>query len=204
MNYTELKALALAYSDREDTEVINRIDDFLRVVEARLSRKLKVGEMSTRSITNTIAGDEYYSLPDDFAGLRDIEIKDSITSTEKTTLKYVTPEKSNYYSSVNMPGIYYTIVANQIQLIPAQQDNIMEVIYYKKLTPLSAAAPTNWLSINFPDCYLFGIMTEICAFVKDSESAKLWDARYVEAITEIEYDDKMTRWSGPSLQITTD
>lgn len=203
MNYAEIVALALSYADRTDAEVANRVDDFLRVVESRINRVLKTMEMSIRTSTITITDKEYYALPTDFEGLRDIEIRDSASSSYKTTLQYLNPEQLNNISGIDgLKGIYYTIVANQIQIIPIQAPGkVIELIYYRKLIPISTTFPENWLSLYNPDAYVFGLLTEIHSFLKDKESIAMWDARFKEALAEIQFNDTSRRWSGTPMQI---
>lgn len=201
MNYTEIKTAALSIADREDTETVDNIDVFLRIVEARISRKLKVGDMSVRKEIATVEDQEYYDLPAGFAGLRDIEIKDSATATDRATLKYYSPESLNNHSTNKGQEVAYTIIANQLQIVPDKGDLTLELVYYKKVTALDSTNNENWISIDNPDAYIFGLMVEISAFVKDAEAANLWDARFKEALNDIDDDDQETRWSGQSLQI---
>jgi len=202
MDYTEIVNLALSYSDREDAEVEERMDDFLKIVEARINRKLQVQRMSVRTLITTKIGQEYYGLPVDFGGLRDIEIRpvDS-ESGGRSTLKYMSPEQMNSYSGSNGTNIYYTIIANQIQIMGPQDNMILEIVYYKYLTKLSLATPENWASIYNPDLYTFGLLVEISSFAKDAVAKELWDARFKEALAEIKDDDQDTRWSGTALEI---
>jgi hypothetical protein len=202
MNYTEITKMALSYADRSDTEVTSRIDDFLRVVEARINRRIKTQRMAARTVTIAIAGQEYYALPEDFAGMRDIEVRKTLNATKRTTLSFLTPEQLNQIVNAEYSGnyVYYTIVANQLQIFP-HQDGIIEMIYYKRLPALSSADNTNWLSEYNPDTYVFGLLVEISAFVKDPEAAKLWDKRFQDSLDELVYDDFMSRWSGPSLVV---
>jgi len=202
VNYLEVKELALAYSDREnDTEILAKIDLFIRVTESRINRILKVQKMSIRTQLLTVADQEYYGLPFDFAGLRDIEIRDDDTSKSRDTLQYLSPEQMN--DAVKKGGvggkIAYTIIANQLQIYPTQDGKLFELIYYAKVPQLNSVDTTNWLSENSPDVYLFGIMVEISAFVKNAEVAQLWDTRFATAMEELHHDDKLTRWSGTSL-----
>ncbi len=205
MNYAEIVALALSYADRTDAEVANRVDDFLRVVESRINRVLKTMDMSTRTTTITITDKEYYTLPDDFAGMRDIEIREA-ASSYKTTLQYLNPEQLNNISGLDgLKSVYYTIVANQIQIMPIQAaGKIIELIYYRKLIPLSTTFPENWLSLGNPDAYVFGLLTEIHAFLKDKESIALWDTRFKEVLADIHTNDSMSRWSGTPLRIRSE
>ena len=208
MNYLAVKEIALSYSDREsDAELPAKIDSFLRIVEARVDRVLKVQRMTVRTLLTTVAGQEYYGLPSDFAGLRDIEVRSADTvdgeARDRQTLSYLSPEQMNAVSSIDggTVGIYYTIIANQLQISPPKDAKIMELVYYRKLPNLTENDNTNWLSEDNPDTYVFGLMVEISAFVKNEQSTALWDARFKESLAEIDLDDSKSRWSGVALQM---
>lgn len=202
MNYSEIRDLALAYADRSDTEVTSRIDSFLKIVEARVNRALKTRDMSSRTTISTVLDQEYYSLPADFAGLRDIEFRDTVNSDIRITMHYLTPEQMNIVYSNSLQGYYYTLVANKLQISPTQPSGkIIEIVYYQKLVPLTSLATTNWLSASHPDVYTFGLLVEISSFVKDAEAKALWDVRFVDAVAAIQTDDDRIRWSGTPLTI---
>ena len=200
MNYSDIKDLALSYSDREDAEVSNRIDNFLRIVEARINRFLQVRKMASRVVLVTDENQEYYGLPNDFNGLRDIEIRASLDSTTRTTLKYLNPEQLNAVNE-DYDGIYYAIIGDQLLIRPAQENKILELIYYQKVPALSSTDTTNWLSDDYPDAYVFGILVEISAFVKDVEATQMWEQRFSAALGAIENTDSRNRWSGVSLEM---
>lgn len=206
MNYTDITSAALEYADRaSDTEVSARIDTFLRIVESRTNRMLQVQKMATRAYLQTLEGYEYYTLPDDFNGIRDVEISDTLNANGRKTLQYISPEQMNNASSNRnniVAAIYYTIIAGQMQIMPPQSANkILEVVYYRGIRALSNASTENWVSIYFPDVYIFGLLVEISSFTKDVIAKDLWDQRYKEAVGEIEVNDSRTRWSGTALQM---
>ena len=200
MIYSEIKSLALSYADREDAEVSNKLDSFLRIVESRINRFLRVQKMSAIALISTIADQEYYALPPDFNGLRDIEISDSTTSDTKITLKYLNPEQMNNVTE-DYTNIYYAIIGNRLQIKPAQENKILEIIYYQKLPELTSTDTENWLSQDFPDAYVFGLMVEISSFVKDMEAGVLWEQRFSDTLKAINLLDTKNRWSGTSLEI---
>jgi len=206
MTYDEIKALALSYADREDAEVSDRIDDFIVIVESRINRMLEVRKMSTRTQTTAIADQEYYGLPADFSGIRDIEISDLATGKFRQTRAYLTPDQMKIESAKNVISgtgrqVYYTIVADQFQIYPPVTDKTIEIIYYQNLPPLTSVSPDNWLSFFAPDAYVFGILTEINSFVKDAQTSALWDQRFNEVVKQLDYDDARDRWSGTPMQI---
>ena len=202
MNYSDVVSLALSYSDREDDEVVSRMDNFLNITEARVNRKLRVFNMSIRA-TLAMADDQvYYGLPPDFGGLRDVEVVNP--GGAHTTLTFLNPEQLNGVRNRGASGVskvYYNLNARQIQIFPPQPTGYeMEIVYYQKLVPLGTADPINWLSDTNPDVYIFGLCVEISSFVKDKESALLCDGRFKEALEEIQTEDSTDRWSGPTLE----
>ena len=209
MKYADIIDLAIEYADRsdDDGEVIAQIDRFLRVVEARINRKIKVQNQSKRAVIETREGIEYYGLPYDFSGIRDIEVKQTISGSDRSTPRYVNPEQMNEYVSVGggQQGSYvYTIIDGQIQLNPTTDGCLIEIVYYARLPPLDGdTQQETWLSIQDPDIYVFGLVVEISAFTKDPESARIWDGRFKEELAALVTDDQESRWSGPALQIRT-
>ena len=120
------------------------------------------------------------------------------------TLIYVNPEQMNGTSRRERQR-YYTVIANQIQVAPPTDNQILEVVYYQRVPALIADTDTNWLSEKHPDSYIFGLCAEICAFAKDAVGFELYKMRFAEAINDIAMDDQVTRWSGPSYEhIRTD
>jgi len=77
----------------------------------------------------------------------------------------------------------------------------MEIVYYQTVPNLNATDTDNWLSFAAPDAYIFGILVEISAFVKDATTSSLWDNRFLQVMNQISDDDKNDRWSGGTLQV---
>ncbi|MCK4704121.1 MAG: hypothetical protein KAT90_01460, partial [Gammaproteobacteria bacterium] len=199
MNYTEIKSLALGYADRSDTATVNNVDNFLKIVEARVNKKLKTQKMGTESSIVVVADQLKYDLPSDFAGLREIVVTDG---TSKKTGHLVTPERMTSMQddpsesvNPNNEGFYYLIIADQLKIYPAQEDTAsIDLVYYKHVAPLTSTEANNWLATNHPDCYVFGLVVEISAFVKDADAKALWDSRFIESMFDIHTDDAKSRW----------
>lgn len=206
MIYSEIIDTALDFADRlNDAEVSARINAFLRIVESKITRTLQVQKMTSRTYLATLEGYEYYTLPEDFNGIRDVEIKDALDGERRTTLFYLSPEQmNNAQSNRSLIGsnAYYTIIANQIQICPPQPaGKILEIMYYKGIRPLSTTLNENWVSIYYPDAYIFGLLVQISAFTKDADALAIWKAQFEEVMSEIESSDSKVRWSGTALQM---
>lgn len=200
MDYTELKEAAFSTADRADTETTIQYDNFLRYVEGRINRKLHVIEMTSRVAIATVADQEYYGLPVDYSGMRDIVIRDAVVNGQPQTftLQYRTPSQMHEVGNIEnyaQSGIYYTVINKQIRILPTQSGNSMEVVYYKHVPALTETEPTNWVLEENPDCYLYGLLAQISAFNKDMDSASLWKSAFSEVLDEIISDDFDQRWS---------
>jgi len=202
MNYTEVTDLALGYSDRADnTEVVAKIDLFLRVVEARINRRLETLKMSALSTTPIVTAQEFYALPTDFLSMRSIDLVSTTTASSRVTLDYINPEQMANAINNSSAGDFYTIISDTIQIYQVPDNtHKLSINYYKRLPALTSIATTNWLADSSPDCYVFGLLVEINAFVKDAEAKAIWDERFMQSIEEIITQNSKSTWSGTALQ----
>ena len=199
MNYKEIIDAAKAYTDRYDEELAGTMTAFTRVVEAKINNALRTGDQSVRSQIWLRTGEEYYGLPCDWGGARDVEILHK-GEQHGRTLVYLAPEQMNKLSRQHGEHNYYTIIAGQIQIAPPADDQILEIIYYQRLPPLESDDDTNWLTEKNCDAYIFGLCCEISAFAKDALLFEGYKARFAEALMDITQEDQITRWSGPALR----
>ena len=216
MNRAEIVTAAQAYMDRYDEELVGTMPAFFSIVEAKINTALKTGEQSVRAQIHLVDGQEYYGLPEDFGGFRDVElvtkgsanlgINNATSGFGGKTLTYASPDHMNQLErrQDGWHQSYYTVIANQIQVAPPANGDILEVVYYQRVPSLHEGTDSNWLSEKHPDAYVFGVCTEIAAFAKDDLAFQGYDARFKTAVTDIIIDDQITRWSGPSLQIQVD
>ena len=201
-----IKEASQAYVDRYDDELASVIPAFTRIVEGKINSALKTGEQSVRGQIWLERDQEYYGLPSDWGGFRDVEI---IQDGQKVgrTLTYLAPEemnKLNRRDQVRKRHNYYTVIASQIQVAPPTENEVLEVVYFQRLSELVNDTDSNWLTEKNPDAYIFGLCAEMSAFAKDEASFQLYDARFKETLGIITQDDQVTRWSGPALRVQVD
>jgi len=206
MNLKEITTAAQAYCDRYDEELVTSMPSFLKVVEGKINNALRTGDQSIRAQIYLERDNEYYGLPSDWGGARDVEILHQ-GEQHGRTLTYLAPEEMNKLSRKNggrNRHNYYTIIANQIQIAPPTDNEILEIVYYQRLPALEKDADTNWLTEKNPDAYIFGLCTEISAFAKDITSYETYKARFAESMIDITMEDQVQRWSGPALRVQID
>jgi len=199
MNYSEIKDSALKYSMRTDPDTADMVDTFLRIVEARMNTSLDCKPMMFRAVLETTSDQQYYAPPLYFLKLRDIQV--NYEGGDICTPVYVAPEEMNKRQSEKNQTLVYTIIANQFQIFPMIKGQQIEIVFQKRMVPLSTEYPWNWASELIPNAYIFGVLVEICNYAKDPQEAQMWDARFRATLEEFNEQDAVGRWSGPSLRI---
>jgi len=213
MNYSELIDTIQSYADRYDDDLESQLPVMFTLVESRVSRLLKIREMTVRARFSTVSNKTHYPLPSDFKGMRDIkavfpQANDGEGASQ--TLDLLNPEQMTEkdYSNpeTNPTGTMgYAVLANQLQITPALEDgNFIEMVYYRRIPALTPTAPNNWLTDDYPDVYLRGMLAEVTSFAKDFDDAKIWNASFKEAVLEIDSADQDERWSGTPMVVKTD
>tara|TARA_R100001510_G_scaffold34494_1_gene30992 strand:+ start:803 stop:1429 length:627 start_codon:yes stop_codon:yes gene_type:complete len=191
--YSELKTAVANWLDRSDLD--DRIPEFIALAETRHRRDFKIRRMETRVTANTIADSEYYSLPDNFVAMRNIQLN----TDPKTPLEYLTPEQMDRVrggSSKGKPKAY-SIIGNNIQLRPIP-DSVyqIEMLYFKYFTALSDSNTTNDMLTFHPDAYLYAALVEAEPYLQNDKRIQVWQGYYDRAKKDIIDSNERDRHSG--------
>ena len=199
-NYTELQASVAAFLNRSDlTDVI---PDFIRMTEAELNRVLRTREMSVR--TRAPVSEQYVKLPDDFLGMRNIEL----VTDPVTVLEYRNLENLDSHRSVDATGkpIFYSIMQNNIEFAPVpDSEYTLEIVYYQKLPQLGTGVgefTTNWLLDSHPDIYLYGSLMQSAPYLQADERIGVWAGKFQQVLEQLKTSDEKARFSGTTPTIT--
>ena len=191
--YAELKTAISNWLDRTDLD--DRIPEFIQLAEARHRRDFKIRRMETRVTANTIADTEYYSLPDNFTAMRNIQLN----TDPKTPLEYLTPEQMDRVRGGSTTGKpkAYSIIGNNFQLRPIP-DAIYEIemLYFKYFTSLSDSNTTNDMLTFHPDLYLYGSLVEAEPYLQNDKRIQTWAGFYDRAKNDLITTNERDRHSG--------
>ena len=197
-NYTDLQASVADFLNRSDLTSV--IPDFVTMAEAEFNRTLRVREMSVR--TQGPIDSQYVKLPDDFLGMRNIELMtDPVTPLEYKNLQNLDIHRRN--DKTGKP-LYYSIVQNSIEFAPIPDETYtLEIVYYQKVPTLSSNT-TNWLLDNHPDAYLYGTLQHSAPYLQSDERVGVWAGKYQQVIEQITTSDEKAKFSGstPSISFT--
>ena len=192
-NYSELKSAIADWLDR--TDLTDSIPDFITLAETRHRRDFKIRRMETRVTANTIVDSEYYTLPDNFVAMRNIQLN----TNPKASLGYLTPEQMDRIHAGSTKGKpkAYSIIGNNIQLRPLP-DSVyqIEMLYFKYFTPLSDSNTTNDMLTYHPDAYLYGALVEAEPYLQNDKRIQVWAGYYERAKKDIIDSNERDRHSG--------
>jgi len=191
--FSELKTAVANWLDRSD--LTDRIPEFIALAEARHRRDFKIRRMETRVTANTIADTEFYTLPDNYVAMRNIQLN----TDPKTSLEYLTPEQMDRVRAGSTTGKpkAYSIMGNTFQLRPIP-DAIyeIEILYYKYFTALSDSNTTNDMLTYHPDLYLYGALVEAEPYLNNDKRIQTWAGFYDRAKNDLITTNERDRHSG--------
>lgn len=198
MNFTEIKTSVLGYSDRYDAEVNSKFSSFVPIVEGRINSVLSTRLSLKDLVIPIVTLDTTFPFPADLLFLKQVKL---VNATGEAIFQYIS---EYYFNNVLANGIskpYYTVTNAALKVSWTFLNDGSEALHirYEQQVPPLEAAGTNWLSISCPQVYIFGLLVELYAFVKDAEAATLWDARFKQELDNIENTDYRTNWSGTTL-----
>jgi hypothetical protein len=75
-----------------------------------------------------------------------------------------------------------------------------ELIYYAKLSKLSASTSTNWLLAQAPDVYLYGALLQAAPYLQDDARIQVWVSLYERGLQDLQVADDRGATSGGSLK----
>ena len=196
--YAELKTAIANWLDRDD--LTDRIPEFIALAEARMNRVLRLRMMESKYTASTVAAQRNYNLPTGYVQMRNFQINTSPI----TPLQYVSPEIYDRLWGGSTGGTpqFYTIIANEIQLGPIPGSVLtMEMLFYKKITALSASNTTEQMLTDNPDIYLYGALLEAEPFIMNDERVALWAKGFAQAVADLQEQDNKDRHSGSALRV---
>lgn len=198
VNYSDLRTTAATWLHR--TDLTANIIDFITMAEWRMARDLRIAPLLSSTTLTVAAAGSTAALPTGFLSLVNVSI------TGGGELQYVPPDTIDRVTGAGTPWIY-TIIGTNIQVAPSwTSGGSLSVMFFKKETPLSDAATTNWYITNAPDTLLYATLLEAAPYLMDDNRISIWEQYYkrgVEAINSqygnIDTHKRMLGYANPSF-----
>jgi|TARA_R110000751_G_scaffold179783_1_gene286142 hypothetical protein len=189
--YSELKESIADWVNRDD--FTTQIPDFITLAEADMQRALMTSNMELTTSLVTVANNPLVAVPTGFDGVRALRVfYDAIWHD----VQNASLEPSLYNGVTNFRPVLYSIVGDSFKFRPTPNEAYsLELDYWAKFTPLSDAAPSNWILTNNPDAYLFGSLLAAAPFLGEDARMGMWQQGYSSAIGQIN-EEGVTRQLG--------
>jgi len=171
----------------------NRYDSAIVRFEQAANTRLRVRQMETKAFLQTdIAGN--VRLPADYLLWRSV-LQDGLSTMGGTEaeLEYVHPAylKSTAQVRAPAPGLF-TIEGPELIIRPADAAAVYIMHYFGKIPTLIPDPSTdfgdatdNWLIMEYPNAYIFGVLCELAGMQRNVDMAQLYKARRDETFAEI-------------------
>lgn len=208
LNRDDLSADVTAY---EGTTIDSMIKRSVENATAIINRDLvsrgghKNMEQVDTSIS-TVGGTETVTFTTSFSGHRTF----ILATNPLTVLEFVDPTSlwTQYPDSATGQPEKFTIIGTRTAYLRPIPDSAYatRLVYYEKLTSLSADSDTNWVLTSHPDVYIAAAMIDLSINLENDERIQFWKGYYDQKVNDLMGDDRNVRWAGvptkPSLQVS--
>lgn len=192
MNYTELKAAIIAYTENQDTSFETEVPVFVQQAEQRIYNSVQFPSLRKNVTGTTTASNKYLQCPTDFLASYSLAVIDATGAYEYLLNKDVNFIRQAYPTptSTGLPKYY--------ALFGPRSDNENELTFILGPTPAAAYgvelhyfyypesivdAGTSWLGDNFDSVLLYGSLIEAYTYMKgEQDMLTLYNQKFMEAL----------------------
>ena len=175
------------------SDLTSEIPTFIRLFEARMNRMLYTPEQEVTANITLLTGVATYALPNTVRQLKLVYMADATgVSVSLSPMPLLRLQEDYPTQDLGLPAAY-AIEGTNITLAPIP-DGInnsvnLTVVGYNSVTPLDGVTnTTNWLLTNHPDAYLYGVLVEAAAYLRDDEHLPLWRAALDDVVNDVMRD----------------
>lgn len=173
----------------------DRIPEWIDLAEAKINRRLRVFRQEKwQTISYTGTSSRLLPLPTGFVEPLSVAAKLSTDDDLKyEEVRFVAREQMvSYYTTVQGQPRHYSVRRGDLEFDRYGGSNTYTVrIHFIGQWDIATDA-TNWLLTNHPDVYLYGALCEGVLFNHNDKRAPMWQAKFDNAITEINLVDERT------------
>lgn len=192
MNYTELKAAVIAYTENQDPAFEAEIPVFVRQAEQRIYNSVQLANLRKNVTGTTTASNKYVGAPNDFLSAYSFAVIKADGSYEYLLNKDVNFIRQAYPNptSIGLPK-YYALFGpqsndpNEMSFIlgPTPDAAYTVELHYYYYPESIVTAGTSWLGDNFDSALFNGTLVEAIRYMKgEPDLVKLYEDNYVQSI----------------------
>mgnify|MGYP006275380305 FL=1 len=192
LNYAELSAALVAYTENTGTDFADNIPVFVKQAETRIYNTVQLPALRRNMTGVATASNKYLSAPNDFLSVFSMAVIDGTGEYQ-----YLLDKDVNYiraaYPTPTSTGVpkYYAIFgpqssnATELSFIlgPTPDDDYEVELHYFYYPESIVTAGTTWLGDNFDPVLLYGSLVEAYTYMKgETELLALYGQKYMEAL----------------------
>lgn len=195
MNYTQLSAALVAYTENTSQDFADNISTFVKQAETRIYNTVQLTSLR-RNVTGVLtAGNKYLQAPTDFLSVFSLAVVDASGNYE-----YLLDKDVNFiraaYPSASATGLpkFYAIFgprsddASELSFIlgPMPDDDYEVELHYFYYPESIVTAGNTWLGDNFDPVLLYGSLVEAYTYMKgEQDLINLYNQKYMEALATL-------------------
>lgn len=194
-NLGELRTLVKDWSNR--TDISNSvIDSFINIAQDRANRILRLPILegfSTISVSNNTL-----LLPADYLEAKSlvVTVNGKAVELERKDLAFVTKQQNNQGNPK-----YFARKQSKFVIAPDSDVSSADLYYYYVAADLVNDADTNWFVEHGTDLLLYGALSELSLYTKNTEDALQWEAKFKATAQDIMRMADDADWSGSTIGI---
>ena len=193
MNYTELKAAIIAYTDNQDPAFEVEVPVFVKQAEQRIFNMVQFPSLRKNVTGSTTSANKYLACPADFLSVYSIAVVDNTTGAYEYLLNkdvnfirqaYPTPSSTGFPKYYALFGPQSNDI-NELTFILGPTPNATYVVelHYFFYPPSIVDAGTSWLGDNLDSVLLYGALVEAYTYMKgEADMMGLYDGKFKEAL----------------------
>lgn len=192
MNYTELSAALVAYTENTGQDFADNIPTFVQQAEKRIYNTVQLTSLRKNVTGVTTINNKYLSCPNDFLSVYSLAVVDGTGEYQ-----YLLDKDVNFIRAA-YPTPATTGVPKYYALFGPQSNNETELAFILGPTPGAeytvelhyfyypesiVTAGTTWLGDNFDPVLLYGSLVEAYTYMKgEQDLIQLYNSKYMEAL----------------------
>jgi hypothetical protein len=182
------------------SDLTSEIQGFIQLGENRIYRDLRVRQMESAFSTAISAG--VVAVPTGYLEMKYAYVNGSpMVKMQRKDAEWI---YQNYPTrSADGTPKFFAREAETLIFGPYPDSTYtIKGVYYKRLSSLSDANPTNWLTSDVPDLILYASMCEAAPFLMDDARIPIWEKKYDQLLQRIKRNDIDEEFSGSPLAAT--
>jgi hypothetical protein len=197
--YTELKSAVADWLNRSDLTAV--IPSFIALAESYFNQEERLRNQKSIVRATATFDQEYEALPGDYLEMLNLTNQTTVPFQKVQFLSLNQwDDYKRDFTTLQVPK-YYTIVGNQLQLLPVPGSSITaEMVYYAKIPALSDSNAANWLLTNHPEVYLYGTLIQAAPYLKDDDRIATWNAMLERSLDNIHQADDRALYAGSVIK----